>query len=545
MLPGLLTLAAVGVVSAAHAEDDFDVDIQGYYRTRGYVFSNLFADQPTAGRYIQHRLRVQPVFNYNDVAKFAFMADVIDDTVWGDNEDRASTALFANDPSMTGISGQATDVFRIKRAWIEFDVPVGVMRIGRQPSHWGLGLLANGGDGFDDSFGENHQGNNFDRILFATRPIAVGQAIMGREDSDIPFFMGVAMDRLVEDPLTQYYGFQCTAGLTEGVDDGYDVRCDADGDGVTEIEHDYTEDRDAANRPDDWWVDGNDDVYELVMLAIYRGEQLNYLNGGDLTLGAYAINRQQAETNSKVWIYDAYARFLAYGIYAEGEVLNIRGQSAAIALPGTVNYDPDSPPLLKDVDIWGYVSRLGYRYSDLAAITLEHGYASGDANVADELFTGRPLHPDYNVGLLLYDEILSRVTAYTWTETADGLWSNGGVYNSRYLFPTAEVHFLDNNWSFLSGFLVAWPDRPDGSRILCAEGDEVDGEPLDCALYEATASTLGWEVDAAIKGRFHEHMLFSLEAGYAKVTDRIPVANIGLNPDAAFFTLQSRLAYEF
>ena len=92
---------------------------------------------------------------------------------------------------------------------------------------------------------------------------------------------------------------------------------------------------------------------------------------------------------------------------------------------------------------------------------------------------------------------------------------------------------------------MVWPDRPDGSRILCAAGDKVDGEKLDCALYEATADTLGWEVDAAIKGRFHEHVLFSLEAGYAQVTDRIPLENVGLSADGAFFTLQSRLAYEF
>ena len=543
-MSGLLLLAGLGVLAPVHA-DDLEMDIEGYYRTRGYLYPNLFADQSAPGQFISHRLRVQPTFNYQDKAKFAFMADVIDDAVWGDNEDRASTAVFANDPSMTGLNGTTTDVFRIKRAWMSVKIPVGEIRVGRQPSHWGLGLLANGGEGFDDTFGENHDGNNFDRLLFATRPIAIGQAIAGREDTNIPFFVGVAMDRLVEDPLTQYYGYECVAGLNEGVDDDFDSRCDTDGDGVTDIEHDYTEPRVDSERGDDWWVDPNDDVYETVFLAIYKGEDLPALNHGDLTVGAYAINRQQAETNSNVWILDAYTRFEAWGVYAEGEILNIRGQSAAIALPGTVNYDPDAHPLQKDVDIWGYVGRLGYRYRGMASVTLEHGYASGDDNVSDELFTGRPLHPDYNVGLLLYDEILSRVTQNTWTDSADGLWSNGGVYNSRYLFPTTEVQFFDNQWSVIGGFLVAWPDRPDGSRILCAEGDTVNGEALDCALYEATADTLGWEIDGALKGRFHEHVLFSLEAGYAQVTDRIPLENVGLNSDGTFFTLQSRLAYEF
>ena len=63
---------------------------------------------------------------------------------------------------------------------MEFDVILGKMRVGRMESHWGLGLLANHGNGFDDTFGENHTGATFDRIMFATKPIAVAQTIMGK-----------------------------------------------------------------------------------------------------------------------------------------------------------------------------------------------------------------------------------------------------------------------------------------------------------------------------------------------------------------------------
>ena len=87
---------------------------------------------------------------------------------------------------------------------------------------------------------------------------------------------------------------------------------------------------------------------------------------------------------------------------------------------------------------------------------------------------------------------------------------------------------------------MAWPDKPDGSRILCADGDDVD-----CAEYKATAASLGWEADLAIKHTWREHMLFSLEAAIAQTTDRIPVAQADLNPDGRFYTLQSRVAYEF
>ena len=55
---------------------------------------------------------------------------------------------------MTGIDGQETADFKLNRAWVEITLPVGVVRAGRQPSHWGMGLLANHGDGFDDMFGD-------------------------------------------------------------------------------------------------------------------------------------------------------------------------------------------------------------------------------------------------------------------------------------------------------------------------------------------------------------------------------------------------------
>ena len=58
---------------------------------------------------------------------------------------------------------------------MEFKLPVGVMRVGRQESHWGMGLLANHGNGFDDLFGDNHWGATFDRIMFATQPLAIAQ----------------------------------------------------------------------------------------------------------------------------------------------------------------------------------------------------------------------------------------------------------------------------------------------------------------------------------------------------------------------------------
>jgi hypothetical protein len=352
--------------------------------------------------------------------------------------------------------------------------------------------------------------------------------------------VAVAVDRLVEDPLIQYYGYECSPGIAEG-SDGYDARCDYNGDGVTDLDHGYDDTRSADQRGADWWADQADDVQQMVYVLSYRGKELPWLDGGDLTGGAWIVNRTQRETDSRVWVFDGYTKFSAYNLLLEGEGILIQGTTSAITLPGSINTDPDADPLEKRSGIAGYVVRAGYGGSAWHA-RLEAGYASGDDNVADADFTGRPLNPDHNAGLLLYEEVISRVTSALWTDSARGLWSNGGVYNSTYLMPTARM-FPAKDLQIIAGFLTAWPDKPDGAVIRCAADDKggCDAAPTQ----QATAATLGWEADLAVKYTFRDHLLLSLEGGYAEATDRLPLEAAGLDADGRFFTLQSRVAWQF
>lgn len=527
-------LAALAAPAFAQgAPDNWDFTLDGYFRTRGYIYSGFFPGQARPGTLMVSRARIQPGLNFEERAKFFMTVDAFDGVVWGDNQSVASTALFAGDPTVTGVDGQEMDPLELKRMWMEFKIPVGLFRVGRQGSNWGMGLLANEGNGFDDSFGENHYGSTYDRFIFATRPVTIAQTIAGKKNArEIPLVAAVGVDRLVEDPLIQYFGYDCDP---EDPDD--DARCAATDD------HGTTEERDASQRSDLWWVDTQDDVWEMVYVLIYRGDGVKLGNTvGDVTAGVYAVNRRQQETDSNVLILDAYTKVEVAKILLEGEVLHIGGETRAITLASD---DPEDP-LYKKADIWGYVARGGYQDEVFTAL-LEHGYASGDSTPTDADFTGRPLHPDYNVGLILYEEVFARVTAEKWGDEAKGLWSNGGVYNSRYLFPQVRYRPL-KNWELSGAFLVAWPDEPDGSRILCAEYDDVE-----CVATPATAKTLGWEADFAVKHRWHDHVNFAVEAGYAHVTDRVPLDSVGLDykVDAKgrevgnFFTLQSRIAYEF
>ena len=215
--------------------------------------------------------------------------------------------------------------------------------------------------------------------------------------------------------------------------------------------------------------------------------------------------------------------------------MNIRGKTSGIALRGAYDDSGNTKnPLYKDANIWGYANRIGYQQKAYT-LMFEHGYASGDDNPADKTFTARALHPDFNVGLILFEQVMARVTAATWSEQAFALWSNGGVWNSRYIFPNVRYR-PGANWEIIGAYLLAWPDKPDGSRIL-------PGRTMACSVSSrwTAAQEIGYEVDLAVKHRFHEHVLLSVEGGHAKVSNRVPLANVGLNPDGRFMTFQTRV----
>lgn len=530
----------------AGREPPFNFEVTGYYRARGHIFGTggkkpgggLFADQKGPATYMNQRLRLGMKFAYKNVASLNVHAQALDGVVWGDNAGLSRTSLFAEQPSNTGLDGQEVPNFQVFRAWAEARLPIGMIRMGRQSSHWGLGLLANHGDGFDDDFGENYYGNSFDRFLFGTNPISIIQAITKKKESkEIPLTFAVAVDRLVEDPLVQYYGYKCNPDIVEGAD-GYDARCDSDGNGTTDLEHDWTVDRDASQRSSNWWADPDDDVWEMVYALIYRGQKIRYFGGiGDLTAGAYVIHRLQRETDSNAVIADLYLDAKVHGVSLAFEGVGIFAKTRGLTLPDNSADDP----LLKRAKIGGYVLRVGYEQPKWKVLW-ENGYASGDDNVTDGSFRVRALHPDYNVGLLLYEEVLARVTEAKWAGDASGLRSKGGVYNSHYIFPRVYGMPLEG-WTVIGGFLMGFADQPDGAVIRCSDKDVERG--LNCSPTPGTKGPLGWEVDLAIKHKFHKHIAFSLETGWARTGNRIPVESVGLNPKGNFWTLQSRLAWEF
>ena len=115
--------------------------------------------------------------------------DVFDGLYFGDTTRDVSAARWARDEEGDGFGGEG-----IEPRWLyaEWQSSIGRFRAGLQPSHWGLGLLANDGD-HPPPFGDYHFGTRHIRLRYDARPGGDGS----------PLHIDVAGDLVYEDPLAE------------------------------------------------------------------------------------------------------------------------------------------------------------------------------------------------------------------------------------------------------------------------------------------------------------------------------------------------------
>jgi hypothetical protein len=538
-------------------------------------------DAATDAAYAFMRLRLEPaiVFGSNrfqPVAALRAQIDMLDNVVFGDNSRAASTPIFANDPSTTSLySGYtwSTDVAPIylRRLWLEFMTPLGQIRIGRQGSHGGLGLLFNDGgtgafgatpDGsFRNDFGDALSGTTFDRVIFLTRPLSIvntlgGTHIAERRGPDgqptTPLVLGLAYDWLAED--VRGYGSnpaprsQVPFGFLAG--GGY------------------------PGQP----LAGNDDVWQTTLILAWLDPDFNAEVSArdELVAGLVMVHRGQAYTRSDIWIGDIFyrLRWSAFGrraplIYSEGELYTIQGTSNAVSLTGDFCDTPEGCEPFRDgtppgtitpygnterqlgANIWGGAARLGLEDPMWTAM-IESGFSTGQAGaslIGNTVFTQRPNNPNYQVGLLLYPVVLNVRTANAYS-FSPAVWSNGGVWNSVYAFPQIRVRPLGQNGGLelIGQFMVAFADQLNGPLNRAA-----GGPTGTCPALFSSQCFLGWEADFALKLSWgpHDEMRWSNELGIMGVGDALGTPNTAISAsygrltDPILWTLQTRIAFLF
>lgn len=129
------------------------------------------------------RLRLEPTINLNEGTSIHIQADILDNEVLGatpfgeqlngvyNDVNLPPLGAFSNSQGVpiAGLNSDRDSIL-IKRAWAEVALPLGILKAGRMPNHWGLGMLYNGG-GYDPVSGvydyEADYGDSVDRVSFS------------------------------------------------------------------------------------------------------------------------------------------------------------------------------------------------------------------------------------------------------------------------------------------------------------------------------------------------------------------------------------------
>ena len=164
---------------------------------------------------------------------------------------------------------------------------------------------------------------------------------------------------------------------------------------------------------------------------------------------------------------------------------------------------------------------------------LESGQSSGDPHHSSGTFTQASLHPDHNVGIVLYDLVLRQRAAGLAARAGATLpWvlgeaARGGVTNSAYVMPSVRLTPLDFLVLKLA-VLSAWVSRQDGLLY-----------PRGRSKYLGTELDLGVDFIWGVGADDLPHVFLRIEGGYLLFGGQIA-------PDyesPGSFALRTRLAF--
>lgn len=397
-------------------------DMHGEYQLR-YQAQRSFVMAPTASaiaaapglqedsigqnHFVSHWLRLEPRLVVSDKLQVVSQFDLLTGLVLGQ---------VAHDTSADDTPRDDYDGFKnVQLRWLyaEAKLPIGLVRVGQQPNHWGLGILANDGN-HPTLFGDYRYGSISERILFATKP--------GGENSD--FVIALAGDLVFRDQ---------NAKLSRG---------DRAFQGVL-----------AA-----YWEHGQNQIGLFSTLRSQRTDRSSLPNSPYTdSIDAAAVDLF-AKFAAPVPGHDAYVFGAAEGAAIFGTTNAIRTQDQARDDKKTTLRSYGGAAIVGVAHRSKHDPCVGCRaatpggntfYGDLVA-QLEVGYASGDADPYDGTQKRFVFDGNHRIGLVLFDEVLRFQTARAATAARDPLLSNaerptpgvdqlpsnGGIFGATYVNPT-------------------------------------------------------------------------------------------------------------
>lgn len=358
------------------------------------------------------RLRLEPTFNVYEDIKVKMQLDVLDNLVLGSTPDgfpqNPISPLLAFSQTqvspVAGLNAIWTDSIRVKRVWAEVMTPLGQLRVGRMPSQFGMGILANEGAGLDSDFGDTN-----DRIMFATK---VGD-----------FYIIPAFDWVVSGP---------TSALSQdpyGQAFDRDQRDDVDQYILAVVKRDKPEEIKQKLENDEYVL--NYGTYQVGRFQAL--DAANFFNNGNPN--SQAGSQELIERDVQLYAYSYWVKFLWRKLSIEAEYAGILGRIGNPLISGPYGAtDPDFPDGL-GISQHGATLNVQYKLlKDALTIQLLVVAASGDsapgwgirpllstvaipgawdgtqAPQGDRRITNFRFDPDFVVDMIFWRQLVGNVT---------------------------------------------------------------------------------------------------------------------------------------
>lgn len=415
------------------------------------------------------RLRLNPEFHISDNLRVLTQIDLLDNLVLGSTPDAyamrpSGSGATGYSPAVNGYNGYAPlgafsttqgpptagvngyrNSIDVQRAWAEYLTPIGQLRFGRMPNHWGLGMLVNSGDQIDQDWQ-----SNADRIMFVT----------GIKSMDL-YFGGawdfVSTGNTNATPYSVYGGQPYNTANLSNVDQWVAFIAKRTNPDLQRLK-----------------LSRGDTVLNGGLYTVYR-KQLIDVKAGDnpITVDTSQANNGFERRGAEAVIPDVWVQFLWNKLRLEAE---------AASIWGSIENSPAGARLTEPVKLrmWGLATQAEFRaVEDKLRVMFGSGWASGDQNV-EGLAPGNnglqarlsegPIstfrfHPAYNIDYIFFRRILTRIQ---------------GAY---YFRPSVEYDFVrnPNGQKFGGGAAIIWSRA---SEFVQTPGNKRDlGVEMDLQLY--------------------------------------------------------------
>lgn len=435
-------LIGASVVYAEEEERPSIFSARGHFRVRAHYDSNLKLEKEKVS-FFQTRFRIKPEISPTEGMKIMMQIDILDDVIWGAKAAKGELVQLSDFPSVYGrtpgevICPTYANGFNILECR-----ETGILRLISLKKAWAEADILFLG-----------------RLFLGRMPSNFGMGILENDGEGEPELgdthFGDTRDRIMF--ATKPLGIDSPFMFAFGFD---------------KIAENYLEEQPDVHQ---WFI------------APYWKDEAKGIEAG--VFGAVRYN--MGDERTEIYIADLFSevkKWRNFNFAVEKVIFGGRTKALSKILQAQ-----GLPPSL-DIFAINTAGKVMYRY-DPWGFQIDIGYASGErGGLKDGKLNSIPFDPDFNVGLLMFEEVVARQTASLANNLqSDFIATRGGVQNALYVMPTFRFAPLPTLKSFIS---ILWARAIDAPALV----DPTGTIPGNSRSEKATPGrNYGLEVDWGMK----------------------------------------------